>query len=346
MATTDNEYYWRIYLLHHEGSTLISKQVISREVVKCGDDIDSLLLKNKQRLNKIVSTSEADILFPKCKKTDTEQWEADLFPRVILTLFSKTLPQTERQHIRGIQNVQKEFASLPEPSLDPETYGDLTESLSKALRELARALSKGMETKITELVNDYINQPFNVADMLNNIQKFNLRKNIEQKLKIYLVERMSVSEEETGAGVNETSQDASPPAKIEIARVDVSEGTRDAHPSLSNEITSPDVYEIPRNTAEVQTDTHLASANKHEFENKSRDTEDLSCGGKDDAKDCANPKLGNGGSSEIVIYARESLPAQEIRHEIRQMPHTDLGKNLNDKDITKMVTDKLKQMGA
>lgn len=174
MATKGNKRYLQYILLLGEGSTIVLKGLLNREVRRKETTLETLLTNNKNSLERqLHNTKQFEHIFrlTGAVNTDLDTWDIALLAKVILLLNHSTLTLNEKAAVRLIKDLRNELqAHASMMSFEEDEFYIHWEDLSATLKQLMTSLETVIQEKCEGIIKKLEKGINNVNDVSEDIR--------------------------------------------------------------------------------------------------------------------------------------------------------------------------------
>ncbi|XP_053388614.1 interferon-induced helicase C domain-containing protein 1-like [Mercenaria mercenaria] len=186
MATEENTYFLRSFLLLVEGGLYISRETLGRECQKAGGNLDALLKQCENKLKHEFHGKQYDKLFPQYGTTDINKWDLQLSVGVLINVFGRSLSLTEKQKLRALRDLRNEiYMHCASASLDQKKYEEVQEELEDIITTLAATFDKPVRDRCSAYITQFATGPLDgVKPSLATLNGFS--QTCQKKLKVGL----------------------------------------------------------------------------------------------------------------------------------------------------------------
>ncbi|XP_053389042.1 uncharacterized protein LOC128552068 [Mercenaria mercenaria] len=186
MATEENTYFLRSFLLLVEGGLYSSRETLGRECQKAGGNLDALLKQCENKLKHEFHGKHYDKLFPQYGTTDINKWDLQLSVGVLINVFGRSLSLTEKQKLRALRDLRNEiYMHCASASLDQKKYEEVQEELEDIITTLAATFDKPVRDRCSAYITQFATGPLDgVKPSIATLNGFS--QTCQKKLKIGL----------------------------------------------------------------------------------------------------------------------------------------------------------------
>jgi hypothetical protein len=147
MATLDQERYLRNLLLLGEGSMFVLRCLVDQEVIRSGQTLEELLLRNQLRFNNILE-EQRQVLYPSpgTANADVNTWDVSLILLVVKKLFYQGLPHAIVSDIDALKGFRNSIQAHPcNLSMDETEFSENQQRIQNLLRNIAGYVNESVE---------------------------------------------------------------------------------------------------------------------------------------------------------------------------------------------------------
>ncbi|XP_060594691.1 uncharacterized protein LOC132749034 [Ruditapes philippinarum] len=159
MASKENIYFLRSFLLLIEGGLYISKEILSRECQKSENDLDELLKINERKLKHLFHDKQYKKLFPKFGKADINNWDLQLSVGVLINVFGSNL-KAEKHKLRALSDLRNDiYMHCTDAALDESKYEEVIEELNDTITTLASTFDISVQQHCSNYIKQFTTGP-------------------------------------------------------------------------------------------------------------------------------------------------------------------------------------------
>ncbi|XP_060571834.1 uncharacterized protein LOC132730007, partial [Ruditapes philippinarum] len=164
MASKENIYFLRSFLLLIEGGLYISKEILTRECQKPDTDLDELLQKNKQKLKHSFHVNQYRKLYPESDKTDIKNWDLQLSVGVLINVFGRDLKSGEKVKLKLLRDLRNDiYMHCTTAALDESKYEDIVEDLGDIITTLASTFDISVQQRCSNCIKQFTSGPLDAV---------------------------------------------------------------------------------------------------------------------------------------------------------------------------------------
>jgi hypothetical protein len=160
MASKENIFFLRSFLLLIEGGLYISKEILSRECQKSENDLDELLKINEPKLKHLFHDKQYQKLFPKFGTADVNCWDLQLLVGVLITVFGRDLKSGEKDKLKLLRYMRNEtFMHCTTAALDERKYEEVIEEIDDNITTLASTFDISVQQHCSNYIKQFTSGP-------------------------------------------------------------------------------------------------------------------------------------------------------------------------------------------
>ncbi|XP_060587789.1 uncharacterized protein LOC132743269 [Ruditapes philippinarum] len=211
MATLDQERYLRNLLLLGEGGMFVLRCLVDQEVIRSGQTLEELLLRNQLRFKNILE-EQRQVLYPSpgTANADVNTWDVSLILLVVKKLFYQVLPHAIVSDIDALKGFRNSIQAHPcNLSMDETEFSENQQRIQNLLRNIAGYVNESVEGLIRKSEKGSIDitsaiQRIHETQAFSTSLKHSIEKQFEHvKAKLSSLEKCVTTIKE---GQDETSQ--------------------------------------------------------------------------------------------------------------------------------------------
>ncbi|XP_060571835.1 uncharacterized protein LOC132730008 [Ruditapes philippinarum] len=184
MASKENIYFLRSFLLFIEGGLYISKEILSRECQKPDTYLDELLQKYKQKLKHSFHVNQYQKLYPEFGKADIKNWDLQLSVGVLINVFGRDLKSGEKVKLKLLRDLRNDiYMHCTTAALDESKYEDIIEDLGDIITTLASTFDISVQQRCSNCIKQFTSGPLDaVKPSLQTLNGFS--QSCQKKVKV------------------------------------------------------------------------------------------------------------------------------------------------------------------
>ncbi|XP_060566185.1 uncharacterized protein LOC132725123 [Ruditapes philippinarum] len=160
MASKENIFFLRSFLLLIEGGLYISKEILSRECQKSENDLDEILKINEPKLKHLFHDKQYQKLFPKFGTADVNCWDLQLLVGVLITVFGRDLKSGEKDKLKLLRYMRNEtFMHCTTAALDERKYEEVIEEIDDNITTLASTFDISVQQHCSNYIKQFTSGP-------------------------------------------------------------------------------------------------------------------------------------------------------------------------------------------
>ncbi|XP_053406900.1 protein mono-ADP-ribosyltransferase PARP14-like isoform X2 [Mercenaria mercenaria] len=164
MATLENTYFLRSFLLLVEGGSYIVRTIIKRECQKKEGNLDKLLQDFEKKLKHEFHGKQYQKLFPASGCTDINKWDLQLLIGVVTIVFRTSLLKHEKKELVVLKQLRNEvYMHCSSAALDDDKYDEIKEQLEDSITILASTFEDSVQECCSKYIKQFISGPLDAV---------------------------------------------------------------------------------------------------------------------------------------------------------------------------------------
>ncbi|XP_060601208.1 uncharacterized protein LOC132754572, partial [Ruditapes philippinarum] len=160
MASKENIYFLRSFLLLIEGGSYISKEILGRECQKSENGLDELLKIKEPNLKHLFHDKQYQKLFPDFGTADVNCWDLQLVVGVLITVFGRSLKSVEKDKLRALKYMRNDtFMHSTSAALHISKYEEVVEELIDNITTLASTFDISVQQHCSNYIKQFTTGP-------------------------------------------------------------------------------------------------------------------------------------------------------------------------------------------